>query len=184
MEEVWKDIKGYEGLYEVSNLGRVRRCDAEIERKNRWNGKTNLVWKGHIVKTHTSRRSGYTSVGLCKDGVHSVIRLHRVVAQAFLDNPDNLPQINHKDGNKTNNAVSNLEWCTASYNQLHAYKTGLNHGWKSKPVEQYTKDGVFIKSWPDAITAEKTLGIHNITACCRGVRNSAGGYSWRRPDGR
>lgn len=98
MEELWKDIGGYEGLYQVSNLGRI------------WSYKTNKILKGSI-DSH-----GYRQVDFRKDGKRKTILLHRLVAKAFILNPDNLPQVNHKDENPLNNHVNNLEWCTQEYN--------------------------------------------------------------------
>lgn len=103
MNEVWKDIEGYEGKYQVSNLGRVRGLD----RKNSM-GKT---VKGRILKPRKTH-AGYLRAHLCRDDRY----IHRLVAEAFIPNPNNLPQINHKDEDKANNSVDNLEWCTCEYN--------------------------------------------------------------------
>ena len=97
MEEIWKDIEGYEGLYQISNLGRV------------WSVRKEIYRKPTIV-------SGYYGVSLTKDGQFDIFTIHRLVAKAFIPNPLNLPQVNHKDENKLNNRVDNLEWCTAKYN--------------------------------------------------------------------
>lgn len=119
MSETWKDIIGYEGLYQISNCGRVKRshytAGTTIHPKQ-LKEKEVTVW----VDTW-----GYLRVHLNHRGVRKAFRVHRLVAQAFIPNPSNLPQVNHIDGNKSNNKVSNLEWCTNIYNQEHARKTGL-----------------------------------------------------------
>ena len=110
MQEIWKDIEGYEGCYQVSNLGRVKSLDRNVK-----GNKSNYIRTGKILspKTH---RNGYLVVGLCTDRKIKMYYIHRLVAQAFLPNLDRLPQVNHKDENKTNNNVENLEWCSAEYN--------------------------------------------------------------------
>lgn len=122
MAEIWKDISGYEGYYQVSNQGRVRSLDRTIPH-NLFPGKTRKLC-GHIMKTNS--KDEYVSVSLCKDGcVYSAV-VHRLVATAFIPNPENKPQVNHIDGNKHNNAVENLEWVTDVENKHHAIETGLN----------------------------------------------------------
>lgn len=107
MIEKWVDIEGYEGIYKISNLGNV------------------YSYKSGIILKHRLNTKGYVHYGLRKDGVAKDVRAHRLVATYFIPNPDNLPLVNHIDGDKTNNAYTNLEWCTHSYNQKHAYATGL-----------------------------------------------------------
>ncbi len=108
--EVWKDIKGYEGLYQVSSLGRVKSLSRVVVKSN---GRNNSV-KGRILKSYSCR--GYRYVDICKNGIYKKCKIHRLVAEAFLPNPDNLPQVNHKDETLDNNKVENLEWCTPKYN--------------------------------------------------------------------
>lgn len=150
--EEFRDIPGYEGLYEVSNLGRVRR-------------------NGKILKPSKNKK-GYLQVSLCKNGTKKNARIHRLVAQSFISNPQNLPQINHKDEDKTNNAVENLEWCDSKYNNNYSL---------SKPVLQYDLLGNFIREWPSMIKVEEELGIYNssISQCCLGNLKSAGGFIWK-----
>lgn len=138
MEEIWKDVTGYEGLYQVSNLGRVKRL--KYYRENILTGGLSLI-KSKILKP-VKHCNGYLFVSLC-DGNQTEQSIHRLVATAFILNPENKPQINHKSGIKTVNFPENLEWCTASENILHAYKTGLrpqgenHHKAKLKGIEVY-----------------------------------------------
>lgn len=101
--EIWKDIAGYEGLYQISNYGNIRNS------------------KGRLLKYYENHK-GYYKVGLNKNGKNSKFRVHRLVAQMFIPNPHEYPQVNHIDGNKQNNNVTNLEWCTNTENQIHAVK--------------------------------------------------------------
>lgn len=120
MNEVWKPVQGYEGIYEVSNLGRVRSLDRVAE--NRW-GTTRPI--PGTMRTIAVKREGYCFVNLFRKSKGQPMYVHRLVALAFLPNPDNLPQVNHKDGDKSNNALTNLEWCTGSDNCYHAIHEGI-----------------------------------------------------------
>lgn len=165
MKEVFLDIPDYEGLYEVSNLGRIRR-------------------NGKILKP-CKNRGGYLLVELCKNGIRRTVLVHRLVSQSFIPNPQNLPQINHKDEDKTNNTVNNLEWCTREYNNNYGTRNKRIaekiSEIKSKPVLQYDREGNFIREWPSMMKVEEETGIYqqNISMCCLGSRNSAGGYIWK-----
>lgn len=162
--EIWKDIKGYEGLYQASNLGRVKSFH------------TNFNSKGYL-KPRLSK-DGYYSVTLYKNGKSKQFKVHRLVAEAFVPNSDNLPQVNHKDENKLNNNVDNLEWCTAKYNinygegakiRMKKIKSKL-----SKPVHCIDTDEIY----ESAIEAERQTGIQHISEVCSGKRESAGGMWW------
>jgi hypothetical protein len=118
MAEIWKAVKGYEGLYEVSSLGNVRSLDRVI--KSRHNGTT--VRKGRTLTPFYEENKGYYQVKLTKMGKSKTHRIHRLVALAFLENPFNCSDINHKDEVKTNNNVNNLEWCTRKYNNNYGTK--------------------------------------------------------------
>ena len=118
MAEIWKAVTGYEGLYEVSSLGNVRSLDRVIRSKH--NGTT--LRKGRILTPFYEEKKGYYQVALSKDGKEKKQRIHRLVAVAFLDNPFNYTDINHKDEIKTNNKVDNLEWCTREYNNNYGTK--------------------------------------------------------------
>ena len=181
MQEVWKDIKGYEGLYQISNYGIIRSLDRL--RNNGISGK--YIQKGRIMEPFITR--GYYQVVLRKDGKYKHHNVHRLVAINFIDNKENKPQVNHINGNKLDNTVENLEWCTQSENQIHAYKKGLQkpiYGKKnrlSKSIKQYNLKGKFIKEYESSMQAEKETGIYhsNITRCCKNFYKTAGGYKWR-----
>lgn len=118
MTEIWKSVKGYEELYEVSNLGNVRSLDRVI--KSRHNGTT--IRKGRVLIPFYEEKKGYYQVRLSKNGKNKTFRIHRLVALAFLENPFNCTDVNHKDEVKTNNKVDNLEWCTRKYNNNYGTK--------------------------------------------------------------
>lgn len=168
MEEIWKDIKGYEGLYEVSNLGRVRSL-----RDNHGQARIRV-----LQQCKSSR--GYLHLILCKNHKLKHYSVHRLVAEAFLPNPDGLPQINHIDECKTNNRVDNLEWCDAKYNINYGSGRQRRVETQGKRVYQYAKSGAFVRSYASIHEAERQTGIHNgnISACCLGKRNSTGKYIW------
>lgn len=144
MREEWKDIKGYEGLYQVSNLCRVKGLDRIIISKNG----ISVFHKGAIKKQSLSH--GYLTTTLHKDTKNKRHYVHRLVAQAFIPNPENKPQINHKNGIRSDNDLSNIEWTTQSENMIHAYKTGLSSNQiKIKLIDDYKNEYCF-KSLTDA----------------------------------
>lgn len=187
--EIWKDIKNFEKLYQVSNYGNVRSLDTTINCKGAKGIDTHLR-KGRILK-QTKGSTKYYNVNLSKNGKIKLKRVHRLVAEAFISNPNNYPCINHKDGNKLNNNVENLEWCSYSYNNKEAYRIGLKQNkYKgkfgknaqfSKPLLQYSVDGVFIKEWENAEQVKRELGFcaENIRNVCNGRRKKANGYIWK-----
>ena len=181
MEEVWKDVVGYEGHYQVSNLGRCRSLDRCINHPISKNGKKML--NGRILSLYKCG-SGYLMASFSLDGKRKFEMVHRVVAKAFLPNPDNLPEINHIDEDKTNNCVDNLEWCTCSMNIKHAYDTGLrgpiDHPLK-KAVLQIYKGNNVLNKFPSINDAERKTGIRHIHEVISGAkyRKTAGGYFWR-----
>lgn len=118
-QEIWKDIKGYEGLYQISNLGRVKSCARKI------NHGLYVEDRGDVIMTPYLNNNGYYSVMLHKNKKKKNHRIHQMVARAFIPNPENKEMINHIDCNRLNNKVENLEWCTNSENQIHAMKNGL-----------------------------------------------------------
>ena len=151
MKEIWKDIKGYESLYRVSNLGRVK----SLERKRKTKNNNMAIVKERILK-HKIDKYGYCSVSLSKEGKLYYYTVHRLVAQAFIPNPNNLPQVNHKDENKLNNCVDNLEWCTNKYNSRFS---------NSIPILQFDLQGNFIKEWECITDASTSLNIDRKTIC-------------------
>lgn len=124
MKEIWKDVDGYDGLYQVSNLGNVRRLSKIITDVSQ-GGIRKRLFKGRILSQIVVNH-GYKSVMLSMNGYVKRYNVHRLVAQAFIPNPDDLPEVNHKDENKQNNRVDNLEWCTGLYN--------CNYGSRNKKI--------------------------------------------------
>lgn len=123
MKEFWRHIKDYEGLYEVSNLGRVKSLKRRVDIKSRKGKVFNIAINEKILKPGFNRH--YYQVHLCKEGKYPLYEIARLVADAFIPNPDNKPQVNHINGDKLDNRVENLEWCTCSENRYHAYRMGL-----------------------------------------------------------
>lgn len=121
--EKWKNIKGYEGIYQVSNLGRIKSLERMEKYKNTQRKRKEKILKGINL-------NGYIRIGLLKNKKYKNFLVHRLVATTFIPNPNNFKEINHKDGNKQNNEISNLEWCTRSENVKHAYNTKLKEGRK------------------------------------------------------
>lgn len=172
MEEVWKEIPGYEGLYLVSNLGQVK----SLKKSSKFHSPDEYILKSYNIN------SGYRIVELYDKNRHKrKISVHRLVAFAFLPNPNNLPCVNHKDCNKLNNCVDNLEWCTYKYN--NSYKPTLIKIKKSKgrPVAQYDGDGFWVATYRSSADAARQLGVSStsIRACCNGKYPQAHGYLWR-----
>lgn len=183
--EIWRDIEGYEGLYQVSNLGRV---------KSLGNDKTK---KEKILK-FGKNKDGYLFVVLCKEGKRKNYTIHRLVANAFIKNPSNLTCINHIDEDKTNNLVSNLEWCDIAYNNMYGSrikKAVENTDWKSvgrklaekltnrqdlsKQVFQYTKNGELVGIWESTRECGRNgYSQGHVAACCRGELKTHRGYIW------
>lgn len=180
MREFWRDIPGFEQEYQASSFGRMRSLDRYVNTKINNNEK--VLKKGKILIPHKNIH-GYYRINL-KQKKYSV---HRLVAETFLENPNNYPCVNHKDGNKLNNNVDNLEWCTRSANTKHAYKLGLlkkrfnEEHWKSRKIIQCDLKGHIIKEWHSIKMASESVGIATtgIGDCCRGKRKTAGGYTWK-----
>lgn len=178
--EVWKDIVGYGGVYQVSNFGNVRSVDREVRCKNslrQYKGK-NLV---SVMDNH-----GYMRVLLSVAGKRKIKQVHRLVAEAFLPNPENLPEVNHKDENPTNNHADNLEWCTKIYNL--EYGTGRERSVQAhkKAVQQYDLDGNLVAEFDGVNSAARAIDKPNdataITKCCSGKNKTAHGFVWRYKD--
>ena len=181
--EEWRAVPGYEGFYEISNLGRIRN-----------------IKKSHILNTYM-QKNGYKAIVLCRNKMHKHWLVHRLVAQAFIPNPNNWPVINHINEIKDDNRVGNLEWCTRSYNSRYgnrvkkflehtnfsaSTKNGLARAHKLalKPVLQFSLNGEFIKKWDSAHQYAKQFPdrpnmANGISKCCRGVIGTAYGYKWQ-----
>ncbi len=189
MSEVWKDVKGFEGRYQVSNLGRVRSLD--------WPGH-----KGIVLKQIYGKRWGYYVVHLVHaDGYIKYTTVHRLVAIAFIPNPDNLPEVNHKDENKLNNTVcfhpdgsvdidhTNLEWCTGLYNIRYGTRNERVQKQVNEPrmrkVNQYDFDGNLMHTYPSIAEASKAIGVSTRTMssiCSKIGAHSTHGYVFRYAD--
>lgn len=176
--EVWKDVVGYEGLYMISDKGRVLSCKKSIIRNN--GRPANFPEK--IMKPMINHK-GYEFIDLRKKGSRKGGYVHRLVAKAFLDNNGNKPQVNHKNGIKTDNNLCNLEWVTNQENMVHAYKNGLKNNSaaaksRERKVIQLDENGNFVKEFKSINKAILETKTNNISAVCRGVRERAGGFKW------
>lgn len=181
MGEYWCDIEGFKGLYQVSDLGRVKSLDRVIIDKNGISYRN----KSQILKPWNDG-NGYMIVDLRKEGLRKTAKVHRLVAEAFIPNTLEKPQVNHIDGNKENNCLTNLEWCTSSENIKHAFKTGLmkvreNSGRKKEPVLQI-KNGKVINQFSTLSEAERVTKTsrQNIRSVLNGKRKSANKCQWER----
>lgn len=177
MEEIWKDIKGFEGAYQISNLGRVK----SLERYVPSSGKTPQKIKEKIRKTF-STTAGYLYVVLSYNHIRKTALIHRLVAEAFIPNPDNLECVNHKDENKQNNIVENLEWCNYTYNNTYkSIHLRRNLDNVIRKIIQYDLDMNEIKRWDKISDVAKYYNtcIANIIKCCKGDRTHCCGFKWR-----
>ena len=184
--EVWKDIVGYEGLYQVSNLGRVKSLKRKV-----YAGRNRMRWQyERILSNNKTNGNGYIVVSLNKESKSKNKYVHRLVAEAFLENPNNYKYINHKDQNTFNNNVNNLEFCTAQYNSTYRdahIKRGLrfrNNLVNSKKVYQLDENENIIKEFPSMAEASRELGTNHtsIYACLNGKQKHAFGYKWKYAD--
>lgn len=190
---MWKVIPNTDNLYYASDDGQIKSAPRMRKLVTKRGEEKAYLRNGKILK-QTINSHGYPCVTIkYSDGSQKVIMTHRLVALTFIPNPENKPQINHIDGDKTNNSVSNLEWCTASENLKHAFNTGLNKGgspWlgksgrlhpNSRPVQAYDKSNNLIAEYESISLAAKAMGISDshICSCLNGRRKSAGGYIWK-----
>lgn len=184
--EQWKDVAGYEGIYQVSNEGRVRSLERKVQESN---GRARIV---PMRETFGYKDTyGYLCFGLCRDGERETKKVHQLVASAFIPNPDNKPQVNHKNGVKTDNRVDNLEWVTNTENAEHAYRNGLMKPPSRECIEKSASarrrsvrrsDGVIFRSIEDAAEAASVTSgaVKHVLA---GRNKTAGGYSYEYIEG-
>ncbi len=178
MTEIWKDIKGFENSYQISNTGKVKSLERKVPSKVK---NTFQTIREKIRKTNTTT-AGYEYVVLSKDNTHKTLLIHRLVAEHFLDNPNNLQCVNHKDENKTNNNIENLEWCSYKYN--NTYKSINLRKSKNniiRKIIQYDLDMNELRRWNSIKEAANEYNIKssNIIKCCKGERNHCCGFKWR-----
>lgn len=176
MGELWKPVEGYEGYYEVSNLGRIKRLSRVVTYPD---GKL-VRTPGKLLSLKPGNHLGYILVSLCKNGKPAKLYLHRLIAQTFIPNPDNHPLINHKDGNKANNHVDNLEWCSRAHNVRHAYDTGLMDNSGGKHYAARAVVNCRGEEFPTCVDAARAYGIKHysyVWKACKGTRKRAGVYS-------
>lgn len=169
MSEIWKDIPNYQGLYQVSNYGKIRSLD---------HYSNNHFYKGRVLKPYGNGK-GYLLVKLCKNGHIKAFQVHRIVANAFLPNRNKKLQVNHLNENKKDNEVTNLEWCTAKQNSNYGTRNKRISIAESRKVKQLGKAGNLIKIWPSLSEAERHgFGRGHLSDCALGKRKSASGYKW------
>ena len=187
---IWEPIKGYEGIYEVSDSGLVRSCSRYINTDIR-HVKSRLIY-GKILKQNL-KRTGYYTVDLCKDGMVKTTLVHRLVATAFCPNPHNHRFVNHIDSNRSNNDSCNLEWVSSSENRKHGIEHGNVTFCQTKNVlcvengmvfEQAYKAASWLKSeYPDRVKGKTNIAANNIRGACRGVKHTAYGFTWKYHEG-
>lgn len=176
MNEVWRDVAGYEELYKVSNLEHVSSLD-RIDSNERY-------LKGKKLKPRKNGR-GYLYVNLCRNGKEKATIIHRLVGKTFIPNPYSYPEINHKNEIKTDNRVKNLEWCSRKYNNNYGHHNekvakALTNGPCSKPVLQLTLDGSLVKRWPSTMECGRCdFTQQSVVDCCNGKRHTHKGYRWQ-----
>ena len=175
MKEIWKDIKGYEGLYQVSNLGNIKSLNYNHTKKEK------------ILKP-LKRKDEYLKIRLYKNKKYKTYFIHRLVAEAFIPNLNNYPIINHIDENRSNNYVKNLEWCTQKQNVQHSINTGtrklMREYGRVRIVGQYNLNNKLIKIWNALIDIEKELGYNatSIWHCCNNKTKKSYGFIWKYED--
>lgn len=182
--EIWKPINGYEDLYEISNVGRVKRIAREYTCRQ-WQGGTSHYKLDEMILKLRKTPQGYYHINLYRRVNGKCVSdrrlIHRLVAEHFVDNPDGLPCVNHLDAIPTNNVYTNLEWCTQSHNIQYAYDIGTKKPPGEKAVKQFSLDGRFLNEWKSIAEAARKCGTYtaNIQKVIKGKRSQAGGYKWK-----
>ena len=177
MIEVWKDIDGFEGLYQVSNYGRVKSLERTVTYSS-----GNVHWYPERVLVPVDAGNGYLRVSLSINNKYKSHLIHRLVAKAFVENPDNLPCVNHKDENQSNNHIDNLEWCSYKYNSNYGTAVERRSNKRSRPVDCYNTEGALVKHYKKVADAIKDLKLKTgdkIRLVCNGQRKKAAGFVWR-----
>lgn len=166
--EIWKDIIGYEGVYQISSFGRVKSLHNKA-------GIKELIMKPH------KKYNGYYQIRLKNKGTEKDFSIHRLVALHFIPNPENKPQVNHLNEDKSDNRVENLEWCTQAYNNIYGTRIERVKNKVGKPILQYDLEGKFLKEYPSLAEASKQnkFSMGNLSACCLGRYAQANGYIWK-----
>lgn len=173
MKEIWKDIKGYEGLYQVSDLGKIKSLAKNVKMPKGGIRKQ----KEKILKPNIDK-DGYFRVALTTNKKRKDYYVHRLVAQTFIKNTNNKNQVNHKDGNKQNNSIDNLEWCTVKENIHHAIHILKK---RMKKVDKYTLDNIYIETYESIEEAglKNNIKSQHIWRCCNNIRPTTGGFIWK-----
>lgn len=193
--EIWRDVLGYEGLYQVSSEGRVKTISKDVKFKNRWGQDAVRHIDEKIMKTKV-QQNDYDALTLSKDGVRKTFCMQRLVATAFIPNPENKPQVDHIDGNKHNNCVENLRWVTAAENcanplwvehsknisdETRRKMSEKSYRSHNKPIIQYNLNGEMVGIFDSTAIASRFYGINRAHICqvLKNKRKTAGGYVWR-----
>lgn len=189
-EEIWRDIKGYEGSYQISNYGKVKSLERKVFIPQSY-GLQHRQLREKLLSILNSS-IGYHKVILTKNATQKQFCIHRLIAEAFIPNPDNLPIINHKNGIKTDNRIENLEWCTQQHNIIHSWEMGFSKPyWQdkggigyfgNKSVCQYDKNGNLLATFYSFKQASEITKVSRsgISLCVSGKLHHAGGYIWKR----
>lgn len=187
-KEIWKDIPGYEGFYQVSDMGKIKGISRTVRRKSVAKNQGEFFTIKEKYKNILRDTYGYEIVGFCKNSKLKTIKVHRIIATAFIPNPENKPQVNHINGFRNDNRIENLEWCTSKENIIHSFKHLNKNETRFKieklnplPILQFELNGALIKEYPTRAQAEKETGVNqsDICKCASLKQKTAGGFLWK-----